>query len=224
MISNSYSSPHTSTRLQTVYVVNPDPIGNSITRRILASIDVKCVEFQSPSEVLNALPLSNPSCLLINFVLPELSGLGLMQKLRQKGCYKPCILSATRVDPDLVIDAMNQGAFATLKRPFTDLKLIDIVQAALRFDLLNEPWISGALEYQKSRTNLSNHEKVVLSHLEEGMSAREVSERLKLSRRTIENHRMRIFRKLDINNSSHLIQQVTALKVLMAQGVIGQAR
>ena len=206
--------------LQQVFIVNPDRVSNSVTSNMLKPIQVKMREFLSPNELLNVLPISSPACFLIDFVLPEIHGLHLMEQLRRNNCYQPCIFVSSRVEPELIVTAMNRGAFGFVKRPFQSMELIDTVQRALNHDQAISPYIRVATKYQNNRSKLTRREQDVLSLLEIGRTAREIGEQLQLSYRTVENHRMRIFRKLGIQLHAQLIQQVTALNLLRANGTI----
>ena len=63
---------------------------------------------------------------------------------------------------------------------------------------------------------LSNRELEVFSLLGDGLSTREVAQRLNLSVKTIETHRAQIKRKLGLRNSTELIQR--AVEWTLRQG------
>ncbi|MGM0594064.1 MAG: response regulator transcription factor [Pseudomonadota bacterium] len=203
-----------------VYTVNPDPVGSSVTARSLASAQIRCQNFTSPAELLKALPLASAACLMFDFVLPEMSGLQLLERLRRRGCFHPVVFTSTRIDPEVVVTAMNRGAFGFIKRPFNSVEIVDTVQRALILDQSLSPYIRSALDYRQRRERLSKREHTVLALLELGRTAREIGGELNLSVRTVENHRARIFQKLNIRQSAQLMQRVTSLNLLRAQGTI----
>ncbi len=209
-----------STHLHQVYIVNSNPAVNSVTKRILSEINVTSQEFLTPSSVMQALPMPSPACFLIDFVQPEIHGLQLMDVLRRSDCFQPCIFISSRIDPELIVTAMNRGAYGFLKRPFDAMELIDMVQRALNQDQALSPYITEALNYRSKRSKLSNREREILALLELGQSARQVGATLNLSYRTVENHRARIFQKLETKNGSQLIQRATTLNLLRAHGTI----
>lgn len=203
-----------------VYTVNPDPVSSSVVARTLATVQLHCHNFLSPLELLNGLPLGPSACFIFDFSLPEVNGLQLMDKLRRKDCFHPVIFSAARSDPELIVTAMNRGAFGFLKRPFNSIDIIDMVQRALILDRSLSPYVRIALDYRTRRHSLSKRELTILGLLERGKSAREVGGELNLSVRTVENHRARIFQKLNIRQSSQLIERVTSLNLLRANGTL----
>lgn len=211
---------HGATRLQQVYLVNRDPVANSITRRMLADVEIQTREFLTPGDLLQALPLPSPACFLIDFLLPEMNGMQLMQLLRRADVYQPCVFTSTRVEPDLIVAAMNRGAFGFVKKPFQQMELLDVVQRALTRDHAMHALVAGVLTYRERRAALSARERQILEFLELGHSAAEVGAALRISPRTVENHRAQILQKLDLPNTSQLIRRVATLNVLRASGVM----
>lgn len=210
---SGYSSPR-------VYTVNPDLVSSSVTARILASVQIPCHNFLSPMDLLNELPLPSSACFIFDFALPEMNGLQLMERLRRSDCFHPVIFAAARSDPELIITAMNRGAYGFLKRPLNNLEIIDMVQRALILDRSLSPYIRSALDYRKRRLSLSKRELIILGLLELGKSAREVGGELNLSVRTVENHRARIYQKLNIRLGVQLAERVTSLNLLRANGTL----
>jgi FixJ family two-component response regulator len=208
------------TRLQQVYIVNRDPVSNSITRRMLADVEIQSREFLVPGELLQALPLASPACFLIDFILPEMNGLQLMRMLRRADAHQPCVITSTRIDPEQVVSAMNQGAFGFLKKPFQQIELLDMVQRALNRDHAVHKYIDLALSYRNRRNTLSSRERHILEFLERGQPASEVGNLLRISHRTVENHRAQILRKLELVNSNQLTRLVALLDVLRASGLL----
>ena len=206
------------TDFQTVYLVNPDMASNSVVTGHLASAQVGAKIFRAPSELLNSLPLSPSSCLITEFVLPEINGLQLLDQLRRLKCFNPVIFMSTRMDENLLMAAVNKGAFGFLKKPFDSIQMIDMVQRALNHNMAIMPIITRALRYIRSRETLSGRESNILGFLELGWTAREIADELDLSIRTVENHRLRIFRKMSIRKSRQIIENVTIVEVLRAQG------
>lgn len=221
---NSFPIPHspnpTDTHFQTVLVVSPDRISNSLLHQNLLSVQLESVEYLTPSSLLKALPLPHPSCLLIDFQLPEMNGLQLMETLRRHNQFHPCIFTAPRIEQDLLVTLMNSGAFAFLKKPYKHHELIDTVQKAISFDSSISPYINEAVEYRSRRDQLSRREQEIISFLEQGKTAAEIASEINLSRRTVENHRVRILRKTQIPQISQLITKAAILNLLRAHGTI----
>ncbi len=210
----------TAPRLSQVYTVNPDPVSSSVMVRTLSTVQIHCQNFLSPTEMLRDVPSGQGICFVFDAALPEMPGLQLMEKLRRRDCFHPVIFTSARSDPELITNVMNRGAFGFIKRPFRSMEVIDMVQRALMQDQALSSYINAALDYRQRRYALSRRELTILGLLELGKSAREVGGELNLSVRTVENHRARIFQKLQISQGAQMIQRATSLNLLRAQGII----
>ncbi len=207
-------------RLHNVYIVTPDIVASTIIRRMLDVIQVRIHEYHTPSALLHKLPLESPACLLIDVLLPDMTGVELMRQLRARRCYAPVVFNAIRIEPDLIMRVMNLGAFGFLKRPFVQIDLIDMIQRALHQDQNIGPIIRQALDFQTHSNSLSQREHQILSLLKLGLSASNIGQQLNLSPRTVENHRLRIFRKLNIRSQFELAQKVAYLDLIRAYGTL----
>jgi DNA-binding NarL/FixJ family response regulator len=67
-------------------------------------------------------------------------------------------------------------------------------------------------DVQPSR--LSNKEKEILQFLVDGMSSREIAERLQLSVRTVDNHRANMMRRLQVRNAAELVRIAVEEKLI----------
>ncbi|MCY7356038.1 MAG: LuxR C-terminal-related transcriptional regulator [Rudanella sp.] len=64
------------------------------------------------------------------------------------------------------------------------------------------------------RSKLSKKEKEILQFLVEGMSSREIAEKLQLSVRTVDNHRANMMRRLQVRNAAELVKTAVEEKLL----------
>ncbi|MCW8930628.1 MAG: LuxR C-terminal-related transcriptional regulator [Gammaproteobacteria bacterium] len=198
----------------TVYIVHQEEVTNSLIKQLLNSVNISSVDYQNPEDFLFNLPVTPPSCFLFDFFLPEMNGLQLMAKLKQMGIHKPCLFMSSREDVKLIIKAMNQGAYAFVKRPFNHIEFIDLIQKAIEKDCKTQPLVKSALNYRKNIENLSQREKQILILLTEGKSAIAIGKLLNISHRTVENHRIKIFEKLNLSKTTDLIRQATIEETL----------
>jgi DNA-binding NarL/FixJ family response regulator len=64
------------------------------------------------------------------------------------------------------------------------------------------------------RSKLSKKEKEILQFLVEGMSSREIAEKLQLSVRTVDNHRANMMRRLQVRNAAELVKTAVEEKLI----------
>ena len=77
-----------------------------------------------------------------------------------------------------------------------------------------------ALGVTTSTDTLSSRERQILDMLEQGHPASKVGAHLRISPRTVENHRAQILQKLNLGNTTQLIRQVAVLDSLRASGIL----
>jgi FixJ family two-component response regulator len=73
------------------------------------------------------------ACLVLDVRLPEMSGLDLQRELNRRGETLPIIFVTGHADARTARDALKNGAFHFLQKPFRDVHLLDLIgQAALQ--------------------------------------------------------------------------------------------
>jgi DNA-binding NarL/FixJ family response regulator len=100
------------------------------------------------------------------------------------------------------------------------MEFLEVIQNALRRDFSIHKLIQIALEYRNRRDKLSSRERQILDLLEQGHPASKVGNHLRISPRTVENHRAQILQKLNLGSMTQLIRQVAVLDTLRAGGIV----
>lgn len=70
-------------------------------------------------------------CLLLDMHMPEMTGLALLQALRQKGNMAPAIVVTGGGDQALAEQVERAGALGLLKKPVTEIELFDWIDRAI---------------------------------------------------------------------------------------------
>jgi DNA-binding NarL/FixJ family response regulator len=162
--------------------------------------------------VMDELQRTNPDVLVLDISMPGLNGLDLCHELSQKD-NAPAVLLLTMVeDEEHVLRGLACGARGYLIKSSASEKLAEAIQAVhdgqvylgpgLRRDLLDEVEHYGGDRYAE----LSTRERQVLQLIAEGMTNRAISETLGLSIKTVDTHRTRLMRKLDIHDQTSLVK------------------
>jgi FixJ family two-component response regulator len=88
--------------------------------------------FSSAEAFLASEVLSETSCLLLDIVMPGMSGPDLQQELTRQRRKIPIVFITGHRDLSLGPRLLARGAVACLIKPFTEAALLDAVRAALR--------------------------------------------------------------------------------------------
>jgi two-component system NarL family response regulator len=150
----------------------------------------------------------SPDLVLMDVEMPAMSGLAATEIICKRFPQTKVLVVSMHNNPDYVVQAIQMGArgFALKTAPSEELlKAIDIVQRGEPF--FPGPSLSGprpAKNPAAGPDGLFEREKEVLVYLAMGYSNRDIGELLAISVRTVESHRARLMRKLNIHTIAGL--------------------
>jgi two-component system CheB/CheR fusion protein len=135
------------------------------------------------------------ACLLIDAYLPGMSGLELLQRLRDTGQRLPAIMITGNSDVPMAVQAMKAGASDFLEKPIRHSELLASVQRALE-QSRDTTKLSAWQEAAASRVaRLTPRERQIMELVLAGRPSKNIAADLGISRRTVENHRASIMEK-----------------------------
>ncbi len=137
-----------------VIVVDDDEAVRSSTRLLLKSVGLPAVTYSSAQEFLDNYDPQQPGCVVLDVRMPGMSGLELQQFLNLRGAVIPVIFITGHGDIPMAVEAMQQGAFDFLQKPFRDQDLLDRVQRALEKDRGNRAQLREKNRIQERRDSL----------------------------------------------------------------------
>jgi two-component system, LuxR family, response regulator FixJ len=196
----------------TIFVVDDDEGVRNSLKFLLKSVGLATRAFASADEFLGAYRPDQPGCLVLDVRMPGMSGLELQQQLNVRGAIVPVIFITGHGDVPMAVEAMQQGAFDFLQKPFRDQELIDRIQRALECDAGNR---TALAEYDKIRArldSLTEREREVLGLLTSGKQNKTMAAELGVSQRTVEIHRARIMEKTGAGSLAQLVRMVMDLE------------
>lgn len=115
----------------TVAVVDDDPGVRRALSRMLRADGLRVASFSSAEELLHGYDELRPSCLVVDVVLPGMSGPDLLERLRARKQQLPAIFVTGRIDAGQALKLRGFGDVPCLQKPFEPALLIDAVMHAL---------------------------------------------------------------------------------------------
>jgi CheY-like chemotaxis protein len=117
-----------------VLVVEDDPAIQELIRFTLEKAGLKAAVAASAEEALTALKAALPDVVLIDWMLPKMSGLALARQLREAARTEklPLIMVTARGEEADRVAGLEQGADDYLVKPFSPRELVARIQAVLR--------------------------------------------------------------------------------------------
>lgn len=205
-----------SNKSPTVYVVDDDGGVRSSIRVLLKSVGIGTTAFASAKEFLAAYDPTQPGCLVLDIRMPGMSGMELQLELNRRGAVLPVVFITGHGDVPMAVEAMQQGAFDFLQKPFRDQDLINRVQKALERDLEHRAALGQKDAIRARLLTLTPREREVLELLAQGKQNKVMAGDLGLSQRTVEIHRAHVMEKMEARSVAQLVRML--LDVRSASG------
>ena len=159
-----------------------------------------------------------PDVLLTDMEMPHMTGLALAEALHKELPQIKVLMLSSNISPEFMLRCAQAGARGYIIKqasPDEYVQAIETVNAGQPFfspDVarvaLNQ-MVRGK-EQSPNPSDLSNREREVLTHIAEGLCNKEIACRLNVGTRTIETHRERLMRKLDIHSIAGLTRFAVA--------------
>lgn len=209
--------------LHPIQLVEDDIALAQSTMMLLSTSGLSCVHYKSAEDFFFAIAnnkqaLSLPSCVISDIRLPKLSGLELLKKLslEHPECVWPTILVTGHADVEMAVNAMHDGAFDFLTKPFDPFLLIQKTTQAIEKSHAIQKKKLFVTDYQDRYESLTDQEKRVCDLTLQNLSSREIAEIFGNSSRTVEAHRAAIFKKMGVTSVLDLAKNAERFKTLIA--------
>ena len=147
-----------------------------------------------------------PDVLLTDIDMPHLTGLALAETLCKELPNIKVLLLSTRTDTEFVLRCVQAGAHGYILKQASPEQFVQAVETVHSGAPFFSPEVARAAVNRMVRgkgqgpdlADLSNREREVLIHIAEGLFNKEIACRLNIGTRTVETHRERLMRKLEI--------------------------
>jgi FixJ family two-component response regulator len=181
-------------------------------RRYLARHNIETSCFKAAKDLLMALDRREQfDCIVSDVRMPQISGLELAQLLNERSYARPVILITGHGDIDMAVAAIKNGAFDFIEKPFDEARLLACIQRAVEEGRQVES-AAAELETLQSRFKvLSLRQRQVMELAADGLSSKEIGIRLRISPKTVDNHRAWVMERMGARNLADLVRM--AMKI-----------
>jgi FixJ family two-component response regulator len=167
--------------------------------------------FASAQEFLPRPPVSVPSCLVLDVMLPDLNGLDLQKRLATDRVAMPIIFITGHGDVPMAVRAMKAGAVEFLNKPYSDEMLLSAIQQAIE---CSDAALRREAEMRSIRdryASLSPRERQVMALVVRGLVNRHVGSELFITEITVKVHRGNVMRKMKAGSLADLVNMAATL-------------
>ncbi len=189
-----------------VYIIDDDDGMRRALSLLLGTVGYATAAFARPQDFLARFKPEEAGCLVLDIRMPEMSGLELQQHLNRSGCMLPIIFITGHGDVPMAVQAMRNGAFEFIQKPFRDQDLLDQINHALQHDALNRQAVARRADVLRRLESLTPRERQVMDLVVEGSANKVIAIDLGLSERTVEIHRAKVMEKMGARSIAHLVK------------------
>ncbi len=202
---------------RTVFIVDDHPIvRQGLSQLINAEHDlVVCGEAATVDGAMQSLDLADPDVVIIDLSLADSDGLELIKEIRNKTRHLPVLVLSMHDENMYAERLLSAGANGYIMKQAAADQLLTALRRVLAGGVYVSEDLGASMVERlagsdgKQDSNpferLSNRELQVMNLIGRGQTTREVAENLNLSVKTVESHRQRIKKKLNLQTSAQLV-------------------
>jgi FixJ family two-component response regulator len=196
----------------TVFIIDDDRGMRQSIQDLVESVGLHAESFATGEEFLKRKRTNDPSCLVLDVRLPQMSGLDFQRRLAETGMQIPIIFVTAHGDVPMSVRALKSGAVEFLTKPFRDQDLLDAIQQALQRDRAERDRQAEIHDLQERYGALTARERQVMALVVSGMLNKQIASEIGASEATVKIHRGNVMRKMKAGSVVDLVRMADKLK------------
>ena len=189
-----------------VFIIDQDAAFRESLQTFLTAMSLPSSGFANAEEFLAQWDDSQAGCLLTELFLSGMSGIELQQQLNERNAPIPVIFISGHADVQTAVQAIQSGAIGFLTKPFSRQTLLENLREALAKDNAQRARLESTAEAALRIENLTRRERQLLDYVVKGLKNREIADKLDLSLKTVEMHRSRMMKKMQVDSVADLLR------------------
>lgn len=142
--------------------------------------------------------------------MEPMSGLRVFDELVARRLRNPVLFVSGHGDIPMAVEALKNGAFDFLEKPYSDNALADRIAQALAVDSAMHQTDARSQERSARLASLTEREAEVMQRVAAGKLNKVIADELHVSVRTIEVHRARVYAKLGVRSAAEVATLLAA--------------
>ena len=197
----------------TVFIIDDDRGMRQSIQDLVESVGLRAESFATGGEFLKRKRTNDPSCLVLDVRLPQMSGLDFQRQLAETGMQIPIIFVTAHGDVPMSVRALKSGAVEFLTKPFRDQDLLDAIQQALQRDRAAQGQQAEIQDLQERYGALTAREREVMALVVSGMLNKQIASEIGASEATVKIHRGNVMHKMQAGSVVDLVRMADKLKL-----------
>lgn len=197
-----------------VYIVDDDDQVRKAVTALVEAMGVASENYGSAEEFLRAYDGRRPACLVTDVRMLGMSGLELQERMLEQGLSMSVIVLTAFATTPTTVRAMRNGALTLMEKPCNDDELWDAVRRGLANDRENYELEQQQASLKQRLESLTPKEREVLDLMIAGDANKVIARKLDCSIRTVENHRQKVFQKMEADSLAELVRMAVAMGIV----------
>jgi two-component system response regulator DevR len=201
-----------------VFLLDDHEIVRRGVRELLeAEADIEVVgEASTAAEALSRVPATRPDVAVLDVRLPDGDGVSVCRELRSSRPELHCLMLTSFADDEALFDAIMAGAAGYVLKQIRGNDLVGAVRTVAAGGSLLDPRATAAV-LERMRTPkavdplaaLTDQERRILELIGEGLTNRQIAERMFLAEKTVKNYVSNLLSKLGLQRRTQAAVLVT---------------
>jgi two-component system nitrate/nitrite response regulator NarL len=207
-----------------ILIIDDHPLVTDGIQMMLKDVDYLSVagKAKTGSEALKFLETNSPEIILLDISLPDIDGLQLCDKIREKNKQSKILGLTSANDASIITQLLHRGANGYLLKNMERNELLEAIDKVLDGRIyLSKAANEKVLEQFSSVSNainslpaLTRREKELLQLLEDGLNGPQIADKLFISHYTVETHRKNLMQKLNVSSTQQLLKMAREKKLI----------
>ena len=168
-----------------------------------------------------------PDLVLVDISLPDQSGIELTREIRSLLPETRIMIVSMHTKIDYIVESMQAGATGYMVKESASDRLVQGLETVTKGEYfldssLSHEVVKRLIEFpikeakvsDASYRTLTPREQEIMRLLAEGLSTKEIADKLFISPKTVENHRANIMNKLDLHSTHELVRYAARLGLI----------
>ena len=174
-------------------------------------------------EALKKVEELRPDVILLDITMPGMNGIAVAKKVKAAAPNAKIVILTMHMEEEYVYETLRAGASGYVLKDAASDDLVGAIRAAFRGEQYLSPGVSKLVVRDESRgqptlktvsQHLTNREREVCKLLAEGHTVPKIAGMIGISRKTVDVHKTRLMKKLDIHNRAELVKYSIANKLI----------
>ncbi len=162
----------------------------------------------------------SPDIILTDINMPVMNGMEAVEQIEKLYPNVKCVILTMHEEREYIIKALKLGVHGYILKNVERFDLEKAIIAVYEGGKYFSPIVTNILAESVVRPEhapvgeLTPREKEVLELVAQGLSTKQVADKLGIGTRTVESHRVNMLKKMKVNNTAELIRKSIEMKIL----------